>query len=233
MYDRRTLRVLSKTGGEIDRTFHRRLREVEELNPGPSSGSENFIPAEGSLEVREIPIMAGRRLTLSEYERSHYTGEEFSVHPPNVNMNNFEIKPSTMTMIQNTAQFDGRPDEDPHAHIAKFVQICNMFKINGASDDAIRLRLFPFSLREGAYRSLTLLPSGSIRTWAEMLDKFLGRYFPPSKAAKLRLDISSFKQGPNESFYEAYERYKDLLRRCPQHGIDDCAKSPDLLPWVG
>ena len=29
-----------------------------------------------------------------------------------------------------------------------------------------------------------------------------------------------FKQGENESLYNAWERYKRLLKRCPMHGID-------------
>src|SRR5262249_54661330 len=42
---------------------------------------------------------------------------------------------------------------------------------------------------------------------------------PPSKTAKLRNDISTYTQMESESLYEAWERYKDLLRRCPHHGL--------------
>ncbi|KAG8478554.1 hypothetical protein CXB51_028316 [Gossypium anomalum] len=37
--------------------------------------------------------------------------------------------------------------------------------------------------------------------------------------AKLRNDISSFAQKDLETLYDAWERYKDLLRRCPHHGL--------------
>ncbi|KAL5583639.1 hypothetical protein UlMin_016081 [Ulmus minor] len=43
--------------------------------------------------------------------------------------------------------------------------------------------------------------------------------FPPTKNAKLRNDITSFQQLEGESLYETWERYKELLRRCPHHGI--------------
>ena len=45
------------------------------------------------------------------------------------------------------------------------------------------------------------------------------KYFSPSKTAKLRNDISSFVQMESETLYETWERYKDLLRRCPHHGL--------------
>ena len=35
--------------------------------------------------------------------------------------------------------------------------------------------------------------------------------------AKLRIDINNFCQLDGESFYEAWERYKDLLRKCLNH----------------
>ncbi|XP_039140513.1 uncharacterized protein LOC120277728 [Dioscorea cayenensis subsp. rotundata] len=122
-------------------------------------------------------------------------------------------------MIQNSVQFDGLADEDPHAHLARFLQICSTFKINSVSDDAIRLRLFPFSLRGAVYRWLTSLAPGSITTWKEMVEKFLARYFPLSKAARLRQEISSFRQGDSETLFEADEQFKDLLRKCPHHGF--------------
>ncbi|KAG8486099.1 hypothetical protein CXB51_019413 [Gossypium anomalum] len=40
-----------------------------------------------------------------------------------------------------------------------------------------------------------------------------------AKTAKLRNDISSFVQMDLETLYDAWERYKDLLRRCPHHGL--------------
>ncbi|XP_022866538.1 uncharacterized protein LOC111386305 [Olea europaea var. sylvestris] len=51
--------------------------------------------------------------------------------------------------------------------------------------------------------------------------KFLTKFFPPSKAAQLRSEIGQFRQLDFEPFYEAWERYKDLFRRCPQHGYSD------------
>ncbi|KAH9735010.1 hypothetical protein KPL71_017596 [Citrus sinensis] len=56
----------------------------------------------------------------------------------------------------------------------------------------------------------------------ELADKFLMKYFPPTKNAKLRNEITSFHQLEDESLYEAWERFKELLRRCPHHGIPCC-----------
>ncbi|KAK5793055.1 hypothetical protein PVK06_034191 [Gossypium arboreum] len=52
-----------------------------------------------------------------------------------------------------------------------------------------------------------------------MTEKFLLKYFPPAKTAKLHNDISSFVQMDLETLYDAWERYKDQLRRCPHHGL--------------
>ncbi|KAK5784798.1 hypothetical protein PVK06_039333 [Gossypium arboreum] len=52
-----------------------------------------------------------------------------------------------------------------------------------------------------------------------MTEKFLLKYFSPAKTAKLGNDISSFVQMDLETLYDAWERYKDLLRRCPHHGL--------------
>ncbi|XP_062119801.1 uncharacterized protein LOC133834258 [Humulus lupulus] len=48
------------------------------------------------------------------------------------------------------------------------------------------------------------------------------KYFPPTKNAKLRHEITSFQQLDDDSLYEAWERFKELLRKCPHHGIPHC-----------
>nr|GEY90681.1 reverse transcriptase domain-containing protein [Tanacetum cinerariifolium] len=45
--------------------------------------------------------------------------------------------------------------------------------------------------------------------------------FSPSRTTNLRNEISNFQQRFDESFYEAWDRYKDLLRACPHHDFTE------------
>ncbi|KAH9697798.1 hypothetical protein KPL71_023761 [Citrus sinensis] len=156
---------------------------------------------------------------LRDYVVPTVNGAGSSIARPAVQANNFEIKPAIIQMIQTLVQFAGMPNDDPNAHITNFLEICDTFKQNGVSDNAIRLRLFLFSLRDKAKEWLNSLPAGTITTWAGLAHKFLAKYFPPAKTTKLRNDITTFAQFEMESLYEAWERYKDLLRKCPHHGL--------------
>ena len=37
----------------------------------------------------------------------------------------------------------------------------------------------------------------------------------------LRSQISDFRQKENESLFDAWERYKDMMRLCPHHGLEE------------
>ncbi|XP_075518300.1 uncharacterized protein LOC142552410 [Primulina tabacum] len=123
-------------------------------------------------------------------------------------------------MVQQN-QFAGTATSDPHVHLRTFLEITDTVKINNIPDDIIRQRLFPFSLRDQARGWLQSLPLGSITTWQELATKFLAKYFPPAKSAQLKIEIITFRQIDFEQLYEAWERYKELLRKCPNHGFED------------
>ncbi|KAL8105545.1 hypothetical protein AgCh_029364 [Apium graveolens] len=97
----------------------------------------------------------------------------------------------------------------------------NTFKYNGVTDEAIKLRLFPLSLRDKAKDWLHSEPAGSITTWQDLAQKFLVKFYLMAKTAALRSALTQFAQQPTESMCEAWERYKEMLRKCPHHGMHD------------
>jgi len=86
-------------------------------------------------------------------------------------------------------------------------------------EDAIRLSLFSFSLSGEAKRWLHSFKGNNIKTWDEVVVKFLKKYFPESKTAEGKVAISSFHQFPDESLSWALERFCGLLIKTPTHGF--------------
>nr|GFB38765.1 reverse transcriptase domain-containing protein [Tanacetum cinerariifolium] len=76
-----------------------------------------------------------------------------------------------------------------------------------------------------ARRWLEKEPPHSILTWEDLVSKFINEFFPPSRTTNLRNEISNFQQRFDESFHEAWDRYKDLIRACPQHVKSNDANS--------
>ena len=105
---------------------------------------------------------------LRDYVMPSVNGAISSIRRLAIQANNFEIKPAIIQMIQQTVQLGGLSQEDPNVHIANFLEIWDTFKHNGVTNDAIRLRLFPFSLRDKAKVWLNSLPPSLITTWEEL-----------------------------------------------------------------
>jgi hypothetical protein len=63
----------------------------------------------------------------------------------NVGDGNFKLKPALINMVQQSPFYD-KTSEDANAHLQYFLEICITFTIRGVTQDAVCLRLFPFSL---------------------------------------------------------------------------------------
>ena len=123
-------------------------------------------------------------------------------------------------LIQNNL-FHGLPNEDPYAHLATYLEICNTIRLAGVPEDVIRLSFFTFSLSGEAKTWLHSFKGNSLKTWDEVVEIFLKKYFLESKTTEGKAAISSFHQFPNESLSVALERFHGLLRKTPTHRFSE------------
>nr|GEZ34425.1 hypothetical protein [Tanacetum cinerariifolium] len=145
-------------------------------------------------------------------------GYEDAIVVPPINANNFELKQTLINLVQSN-QFTGR--QDPHNHLRFFNKVTSTFRHPKVPNTTVKLLLFSFSLEGEARIWLDKEPPRSILTWEDLVSKFINQFFPPSKTTYLRNEITNFLQKSNETFNEAWERFKDLLRQCPHHRFSE------------
>nr|GFA90513.1 reverse transcriptase domain-containing protein [Tanacetum cinerariifolium] len=158
--------------------------------------------------------------TMAELLRAPTEGYEDAIVILEITTNNFKLKHDLINLVQNK-QFFGHDKEDPHAHIRYFNKITSTMRVPNVPSSSIKLMLFPFSLEGAARIWLEKEAPRSILTWEDHVSKFINQFFPPSKTTNLRNEITRFQQRFDESFYEAWERFYDLLRACPHHGFSE------------
>ncbi|XP_073019282.1 uncharacterized protein [Primulina eburnea] len=122
---------------------------------------------------------------------NHYSG----IARGTINANNFELKPALINMVQQN-QFAGTATADPHIYLMTFLEITDM-------------------------RMAPIASLGKYHDMAGAGDEISGKILSPAKSAQLKIEIITFRQTDFEQLYEAWERYKDLLRKCPNHGFED------------
>jgi hypothetical protein len=113
-----------------------------------SSGShvrEIIDKFRGSPPPHEPALMAARRCN-NDFSTPSSANVRTNTET-NIEDGSFELKLALSNMVQQSP-FYGKASEDANAHLQHFLEICTTFTIRGVIQDAVHLRLFPFSLLE-------------------------------------------------------------------------------------
>jgi hypothetical protein len=92
------------------------------------------------------------------YVPSTYTPTS-SLQLPDITAAHFEIKSGFIQML---LLFYRINTGDPYKHLDEFIEICSTIRLQNFLDDALRMRLFPFSLKDKAKYWLNSLETNSI-----------------------------------------------------------------------
>nr|GEW62493.1 hypothetical protein [Tanacetum cinerariifolium] len=136
-------------------------------------------------------------LTMEQYRALTRGNQASGIVKPKIRGNvNFEIKSQFMRELRENT-FSENKNDDAHEHVERVLDIVSLFNIQGVTHDGVMLRVFPITL------------TGATK-----------RYYPPSKTAKQLEEICNFKKEGEETLFQSWERYNDLLYKCPTHDIN-------------
>ncbi|GJY01704.1 reverse transcriptase domain-containing protein [Tanacetum coccineum] len=158
--------------------------------------------------------------TMAQLLEAPTEGYEDAIVVPEITANNFEIKHGLLNLVQNK-QFFGHDKEDPNAPQSDISNnITSTMNSQTSPEYVVNLMRFPIFPRVSSPIA-DKDPPQSILQWMILCSKFINKFFPPSKTTNLRNEITRFQQKFDETFYEAWDRFNDLLRGCPHHGFSE------------
>nr|GEU58501.1 hypothetical protein [Tanacetum cinerariifolium] len=157
--------------------------------------------------------------TMEELCQPSLNGRGGPISSIAIQATNFGLKNDMIQQVQNSCQFHELSGDDANKHLDKFLHVTQSIKVIVVIDDALHLYLFPHSLTHHATTWFDCLPRNSINTFEKIAKMFLGKYFPPSMVTKLSNEITNFRQRPDESLFDAWER-GTFMKRCLEECYD-------------
>ena len=119
------------------------------------------------------------------------------IHPPRMSApscivsltEKMVIKPYLVPLLPT---FHSMESENPYSHMREFEEVCNTFKEETTTVDLMRLKIFPFTLKDKTKILLNSLRPRSIQNWTEMHAGFLKKFFSTHRTNSLKRQISTF-----------------------------------------
>jgi len=133
---------------------------------------------------------------------------------------NFEIK---FGMIHMLSVFRGLANENPYQHI------CGIMKYNQMTEESLKLKLFPFSLKEKNQSLASFSPTGLNFHMGRLAKAFYRKLYLKQKTATTRQTLNNFLQSQGETFFTYFERFKDHLLECSHHKFEKNLFNPNSL----
>nr|GEU52272.1 reverse transcriptase domain-containing protein [Tanacetum cinerariifolium] len=177
------------------------IRRRSHFDPTLLNNFEMAAEGPGDLLVPDLR-------TIKELCQPSLNGRGGPVAPIAIQATNFGLKNDLIQQVQNSCQFHGLSGDDANKHLDKFLHVTQSIKVNGVTNNAFPLYLFPHSLTHHATAWFDRLPRNSINTFEQMSKMFLRKYFSPTMVTKLKNEITNFHQRPDESLFEAWEPLK-------------------------
>ncbi|GKC59073.1 hypothetical protein Tco_1086671 [Tanacetum coccineum] len=192
--------------------------KVTRYNIGPS---ETYTKTK-ILGIYEIPRTSANVATVHAVIMDEVNTEGGAKRGLTKNLN-FQIKSQFKQELREDT-FTGNKKGDAHEHVERILDIASLFNILGVTHDLVMLRVFPITLTGAAKRWVDRLTPGTVNTWDLLKKAFIQRYCPLSKTAKQLEEFRNFKQEGDETLYQAWERYNNLLYKRPTHYINSQQK---------
>ncbi|GKC31415.1 hypothetical protein Tco_1038709 [Tanacetum coccineum] len=126
--------------------------------------------------------------TMEQYMRKTRADYGLRIARPKIDdKDSFQLKGQFLKELRDNT-FIGSDHEDANKHIEKVLEIVDLFHIPNITQDQEDLKT-----------------------------KFLSKYCLPARTTKKMEEINNFQQELDETLYQAWERFKELLMKCPQH----------------
>nr|GFB33633.1 reverse transcriptase domain-containing protein [Tanacetum cinerariifolium] len=134
-----------------------------------------------------------------------------------------ELSPPIVTMAyqRTMAQLLQAPTEGYEDAIVVPTITADNFELKHGLLTLVQNKQFFRHDKEDPHAHLEKEPPRLIFTWDDLVSKFINQLFPPSKTTNLRNEVTNFQQRFDESFSEAWDGFKDLLRARPHHGFSE------------
>nr|GEY06751.1 reverse transcriptase domain-containing protein [Tanacetum cinerariifolium] len=116
------------------------LNDFEEINMAANGNGDNLPPYKGG------DLLVPDLRTMEELCQPTLNGRCGPITPIAIQATNFRLKNDMIQQVQKSCPFRG-PGDDANKHLDKFLHVTQSMKVNGVSNDALRLYLFPYSLQ--------------------------------------------------------------------------------------